>query len=710
MVRIEQILDKVLEYNPKADLDIIKAANVFGAKAHEGQVRESGEVYFCHPLEVANILADLRTDEAAIATGLLHDTVELTKTTIDDIREIFGEEIAFLVDGVTNISKLEFGSIEEAKAENFRRIILAMTKDLRVILVKLADRLHNMRTLQFKREEARLRIAKETLDIYAPIANRLGIGWLKSELEDLSLKYVDPEGYRIIDEYMKEKRQWQDKYMAEVAEVITTRLKKAGIDATVKGRIKHYYSIYKKMKSQGIGIDDIFDIIAFRIITETVRECYEALGIIHSLWPPVPERIKDFIVLPKSNMYQSLHTSVIGPYGVRIEIQIRTREMDRVAENGIAAHWHYKEGKRVFDSSDRVSNWLRQLVEFMQEVSDPRDFLEVVRIDLFPDEVYVFTPKGDVKALPKGSTPVDFAYSIHTDLGNHCAGAKVNGRVVPLDYQLKNGDRVEIITSSTKHPTRDWLKFVATARARTKIRQWLRKAEKDEALAIGRDMCEREFKKHRLNFSELAQTDEMQKIAEELSYKTVEDLIAGVGYGKVSAKQVANHFLPEEREKEGLAGEEEAPPREKKGAVHGIRVRGVDNLLVRFGKCCHPLPGEKVKGYITRGRGITIHRADCPNILGADPERIEDVEWEDSGEGVSTVRLKMVCDSRPGLLASISSSFSEKRVNISSASIHSKDDETYCTFTIEVKNLQQLREVLKSVRKIKGVNVVERLL
>lgn len=720
MIRIENILDKVRNYNPQSDIGLIRRAYVFSAWAHEGKTRFSGEPYISHPLEVAGILADLRMDDATVVTGLLHDTAEDSyRATLKDIQEAFGDEIAFLVDGLTKIDRMTLSTTEEMQAENFRKMILAMAKDIRVILIKLADRLHNMRTLQCLKPEKQIEIARETKDIYAPLANRLGINWIKSELEDLSFKHLELDAYQMIDEQMNRNKLEREQYIQEVIEFLTQRLADVGLAAQIKGRPKHYHGIYTKMQSRGVEFEDVFDIIAFRIIVNTVKECYEALGVIHALWRPVPGRFKDFIAMPKANMYQSLHTSVVGLHGERVEIQIRTWDMDRVAESGIAAHWKYKEARQIYEKDAETFNWLKQLLEWQQDLKDPRDFLETVRVDLFPDEVYVFTPKGEVKAFPKGATPVDFAYCIHTDVGRHCTGAKVNGRLVPLRYQLRNGEIVEIVTSPNQTPSKDWLSFVVTARARTKIRQWIRLEERSRSIALGREICEKEFRKHSASFSHWVKTEEALRIAREFSYQTIEDMMAGVGYGKISAQQIFNKTLPPEQR--GL------PPRTEidesllqklrkkttrilERADKGIRIKGIHDVMVHFGRCCHPVPGESVKGFITRGRGLTVHVANCLSIRNADPERVVDVQWDTRDGSTTEVNIRVICANKPGLLASITSSFGDAGVNISGANVRvTSDQRASCTFQAEVRDLPQLEHVISSLKKIKGVYTVERV-
>lgn len=702
MVRLDDILEKVKAYNPKADLDLIKKAYVFSAKVHKGQVRLSGEPYLVHPMEVAYILACMKLDDATITTGLLHDTVEDTYTTIEEIRDLFGEEIAFLVDGLTKISRFTFSSKAKQQAENFRKMLLAMAKDIRVVLIKLADRLHNMRTLAPFSDEKRLKMAQETLDIYAPLANRMGIGWIKSELEDLAFMYLEPAVYKDILDRIKEKKVERDRYIEEVKGIIDKRLRAYGLTGEVTGRPKHIYSIYRKMKEEGIDFDKVYDILGFRIIVGSIKECYEALGVIHSVWKPVPGRFKDYIAMPKANMYQSLHTTVVGPYGERIEIQIRTKEMHRVAEEGIAAHWMYKEGRIVEGREGKWVAWLRQLLEWQQDLKDPREFLESVKGDLFPEEVYVFTPKGDVKELPRGSTPVDFAYAIHTEIGHRCIGAKVNGKIVPLKYHLKNGDVVEIETSQNAHPSKDWLKFVKTSRARAKIRQWIRIEERDRSISLGRELCEREFKKYHLNLS--IKSSELEKVAKEaFGLADTDSLFAEVGYGKISPHTILTKVLPPERF-------EKARPINRITEEGPIVVKGLNDLMVRIARCCNPIPGDSIEGFITKGRGISVHSAGCKNLLSSDPERRVEVRWGENINTVRPVKIEVICADEKGLLADMSSAIAKAEANISSAKIRTTvDKKAICIFEIQVKDIIHLNSIIKSLEKIKKVMSVERL-
>lgn len=712
MIRLNDILEEVSLYIPDGDLDLIKKAYIFSARAHKGQIRLSGEPYLSHPLEVAGILAKLKLDVITISAGLLHDTIEDTLTTYDELQKYFGEEIAMLVDGVTKIGKMSFHSRHEEQAENFRKMILAMAKDIRVILIKLADRLHNMRTLEFMDKEKQELIAQETLDIYAPLAHRVGIFSIKGELEDLSLRFLKPDVYYDLAKKVMEKKKEREKFIEEAKKIISLKLEEYGIKAEITGRPKHFYSIYQKMATQNLDFDQVYDLLALRIIVNTVRECYEVLGIIHSLWKPIPGRIKDYIAIPKANMYQSLHTTVVGPYGKRLEIQIRTEDMHRVAEYGIAAHWKYKEGK-VTDSRDEARfTWLRQLLEWQRELKDPAQFMETLKVDLFPEEVFVFTPKGDVKALPRGSTPIDFAYAIHTELGHHCQGAKVNGRIVPLKYELKSGDMVEIIASPTVKPSKDWLKIVKTSRAKTRIRQFINQEERERGRELGKGLLEKELRRYGSSISKF-QKEDLDRVVKEFSFKSFDDLIIYIGYGKISAHQVAKRLVPPEKLKEVLKQEDFI---KKGGRIHAaevcpIKIRDIDDVLVRFAKCCSPLPGDSIVGFITRGRGVTVHNAYCSRVLESDPERRVEVEWDEKLKMIRSVKVKVVCMDRPGLLAELSKAISSQNVNIRSAQIKTLEDKKAVNyFELDVENLQHLNAVIKSLEKIKEVIHVERVL
>lgn len=714
MIRLNDILEKVLSYNPGADLDVVRRAYVFSAKVHQGQVRLSGEPYLVHPMEVAALLADLKLDVQTVATGLLHDTLEDTLTTFEELETIFGSEVASLVDGVTKISKIHFKTKEESQAENFRKMLLAMANDIRVILVKLADRMHNMRTLQYQPEIKQRSIAKETLDIYAPMANRLGISWIKSELEDLAFRYVNPQLYYDLASKVAMKKKERESFVQEVMEIISQKLKEHGIAGEVSGRSKHLYSIHKKMESRKVDIDEIYDLIAIRVMVEDIRSCYAVLGIIHSTWKPIPGRFKDYIAMPKSNMYQSLHTTVIGPFGERMEVQIRTVEMHRVAEAGIAAHWKYKEGKGYDERDVKRFAWLRQLLEWQQELQDSQEFMNTVKVELFPEEVYVFTPNGDVKGFPKGATPIDFAYSVHTDIGHRCVGAKVNGKLVPLKYELKTGDIVEVVTSPHHTPSKDWLKIVKSSRARNKIRGWIKTEERKRSIVLGREICEKEFRRYRLNYNKLLKNGEMKRVATEFGFVAEDDLLAAVGYGKLSCNQILGKLLSEEKlaetreQKEARAAKTRSKTAKKKPS--GIQIHGVDDVLVRFGKCCNPVPGDDIVGFITRGRGVTIHTADCSFVMDSDPERRVDVTWSSEKQTTLPVKIRVTCHDQKGILAGIAQVIANCEANISNASVHSTlDKKGVNLFEIEVTDLDHLNRVLNNIMKVSGVIKVERL-
>jgi GTP pyrophosphokinase len=714
MIRLNDIIDKVTAYNPTADLNIIRKAYVYCAKVHQGQTRLSGEPYIIHPMEVAGLLAELRLDVPSIVTGFLHDTIEDTLTTYDELGEMFGEEVAQLVDGVTKISKIHFKTKQESQAENFRKMLLAMANDIRVILVKLADRLHNMRTLEFQPETKQRTIAQETMDIYAPIANRLGISWFKVELEDLSFRYLNPEIYFDLARKVSLKKKERQAYVEEAKSIISEKLAFQGIHGEVSGRSKHLYSIYRKMEKRNVEFEEIYDLLAIRILVEDVRECYEVLGVIHSAWKPIPGRFKDYIAMPKGNMYQSLHTTVIGPHGDRMEVQIRTHEMHRVADAGIAAHWKYKEGKGYDEKEVKRFAWLRQLLEWQQELQDSKEFMDSVKVDLFPEEVYVFTPKGDVKGFPKGSTPIDFAYSVHSDVGHRCVGAKVNGKLVPLKYELKNGDIVEVITSPHHTPSKDWLKIVHSSRARNRIRAWIKIEERKRSIVLGREICEKDFRRYSLNLQKIQKTGEFKKIAAEFGFAGDDDLLAAVGYGKVSSGQIIAKLVPAEKLQERTERKESrlsAVINRLKGKTSSaVEISGVDDVLVRFAKCCNPVPGDEIIGFITRGKGVAIHTADCKFALESDPERQIDVAWNKIKTASLPVKIKVICHDVKGILANITMAITNCEANIASAQIQSTIDQRgENTFEVNVTDLAHLRKVMNAIMKVKGVIKVERL-
>ena len=707
MIRITDILDKVADYNPDADLNIIDRAYIYSAKVHEGQMRLSGEPYLSHPLEVAYILTDMELDAVSIAAALLHDVIEDTHATAEEIKDMFGPDVSHIVSGVTKLSSLAFDSSQARQAESIRRMILAMADDIRVVLIKLADRLHNMRTLHFHtNEQKKIKIAQETHDIYAPIAARLGIYWMKKELEDTAFMYLQPEKYSKIKTLVSKDKEEREQYIATVKDYIKKKMEEDGLECKVLGRYKYYYSIYKKMVNQDLPFEEIYDIIAFRIILDTIPHCYEALGLIHSLWKPVPRKFKDYIGVPKPNMYQALHTTVIGPYGERIEIQIRTWEMDKVAKSGIAAHWGYKEGKRIDEKISNAFAWIQNLVEDQKSIRDPDEFMESVRIDLFPDEVYVFTPRGEIKSISRGATPVDFAYLIHSEVGNQCIGAKVNGHIVPLRYVLKNGNIVEIITSKHQHPSKDWLKFVKTVKARSRIRQWIKVQEKNRSITLGREMCEKAFRKYRLNFTELLKSEEMQKAVEDFGFKTIDDLIVTIGYGKITPLQIIRKVAPKsELDDENSILNKIIGHVKKKKPKAGVIVHGLDDILIKFGKCCQPVPGDSITGYITQGYGVTVHRTSCVNALKMNPERQIDVEWNKDISEAYPVKISVSSTDRIGLLADIAASISKHASNIVSARTETLENggvETF--FTIYVNDIDHLNTLLSEIKKVKLVH------
>jgi GTP diphosphokinase / guanosine-3',5'-bis(diphosphate) 3'-diphosphatase len=714
MIRLNDILDTVVTYNPSADLNLIRKAYVYCAKVHQGQTRLSGEPYIIHPLEVAGLLAGLKLDVPSIVTGFLHDTIEDTLTTSEELAEMFGKEVAELVDGVTKISKIHFKTKEENQAENFRKMLIAMANDIRVILVKLADRLHNMRTLQFQPDTKQRSISRETMDIYAPIAHRLGISWIKTELEDLSFRYLQPDVYFDLSTKIQRKKQERESFIHEIQDTIRQKLVEHQIVGEVSGRSKHLYSIYRKMEKRNVEFEEIYDLTALRILVDDIKSCYEVLGLIHSSWRPIPGRFKDYIAMPKGNMYQSLHTTVIGPHGDRMEVQIRTHEMHRVAEAGIAAHWKYKEGKGYDEKEVKRFAWLRQLLEWQQELQDSREFMDSVKVELFPEEVYVFTPKGDVKGFPKGSTPIDFAYAVHTDVGHRCVGGKVNGKLVPLKHELQNGDIVEVITSPHHTPSKDWLKIVRSSRARNKIRAWIKIEERKRSIVLGRELCEKEFRKYSLNLQKLIKGGELRKIANEYGFNTEDDLLAAMGYGKISAGQVVAKLIPEERmqaRKDQKESRITSVINKLKGrSSSAVEVGGMEDIMIRYAKCCNPLPGDDIIGFITRGQGVTIHTADCPFAAESDPERRIDVTWAKGKSAALPVRLRVFCMDEKGILANMTLAITNAEANIVSAQIKSTVDKRgENIFELNVTDLTHLNKVVNSLMKVKGVMKVERV-
>lgn len=716
--KLNELIEKVKKYASEEDINLIKKAFEFAQKYHDGQARSSGEPYIVHPLEVALILADLELDIASIVAGLLHDVVEDTSASLEDVEREFGKEIAELVDGVTKLGKLEFTSKLERQAENYRKMLIAMAKDIRVILIKLADRLHNMRTLKYLPPEKQRQKAQETIDIYAPLAHRLGISKIKWELEDLSLRYLDPEGYYDLVEKIAKKRVEREEYIKKIISLISEKLKEANIEVgQIDGRPKHFYSIYRKMKEQGKTLEEIYDLFAIRIIVNSVKDCYGVLGIIHTLFKPMPGRFKDYIAMPKPNMYQSLHTTVIGPEGEPFEVQIRTFDMHRTAEYGIAAHWKYKEGRINSTDEDEKFAWLRELLEWQKELKDAKEFMESLKINLFSDEVFVFTPKGDVINLPQGSTPIDFAYAIHSEIGNKMAGAKVNGKLVPIDYELKNGDIVEIITSPNVHgPSQDWLKIVKSPQAKSKINAWFKKERKEENIQKGKDILEKELKKLNLPLQFALKEDVLQAVSQRYGYRTPEDMFAALGYGGITATKVAlrikeeiKKYIKEDGEKELQI---EKPKSAKASSNNGILVKGVENVLVRFAKCCNPVPGDEVIGYITRGRGVSIHRRDCPNIEQylKEPERIVEAEWNVTKDAKFDATINVLANDRTGILMDITNLLGENKISVKAIQGRTTRDRiANINLTVEISSTEQLEKIIRKLRKIDSVFEVQRV-
>jgi GTP diphosphokinase / guanosine-3',5'-bis(diphosphate) 3'-diphosphatase len=715
MIRFEDLLEKVRAYSPDADVELLRRAYVFSAFEHRGQVRHSGEPYLIHPLAVADFLADMKLDAVAIAAGLLHDVVEDTLTTIDRIKELFGPEVAHVVEGVTKISAIPFSSSEERQAENFRKMLLAMVDDIRVILVKLADRLHNMRTLNHLPEERRIKVAQETRDIYAPIANRLGMSKVKNELEELSFRYLEPQAYEALRISVDAKRRATEGLIEQLKTTIRGTLAEAQVPVIeIDGRIKRLWSIHQKLGRQKIELEQVYDFIALRIVTEGVKDCYAALGIIHQTWSPVPGRIKDFIAMPRPNGYQSLHTSVISHDGMPFEVQIRTIEMHRRAEEGIAAHWKYKEGRIGDQRDERYFQWMRELLEYQQEVRDPQEFINNLKIDLYPEEVYTFTPKGQVKAFPRGATPIDFAYAIHTDVGRQCVGARINGKMVPLRSRLKNGDIVEIITSAGHKPSRDWLNFVVTSHARYEIKHFIRVEEKVRARDLGRKVFEKEARRYDLNPKTLIESEAFKNVLGDFGGQKPDDVFAAIGYGKLSPKQVLAKLVPVDslREKAPEGAVRAAVKRVLGTGEEKIKVRGFDDLMVFRARCCNPIRGEKIVGYITRGKGVSVHSATCSNVVNLlyDPERRIEVEW-DKGDAVAryTVKLTMEVEDRKGVLAAVSAKIAGINTNIKNMEAHTDDDQhARIDMTVEISDMKHLEKVMKSLRAVDGVIDVER--
>lgn len=711
---IEQLLGRLRSYQPDADVGLVRKAYEFSAKAHEGQKRRSGEPYVKHPVAVAGVLTALKTDVAAVVAGLLHDTLEDTVATADVLEREFGKEVVHLVDGVTKIGKITFKSSEEKQAENFRKMVLSMADDIRVVIIKLADRLHNMRTLEHLGEQKRQEIAQETLEIYAPLANRIGIGWVKNELEDLCLKHLKPDVYEMLRVRVAKRDEDRQQYIQEVSALVDKALAEAGLPGKVYGRPKHLYGIYQKMNKQSISFEEVYDLTALRIITDTKMNCYALLGVIHSLWRPVPGRFKDYIAIPKSNLYQSLHTTVVGPKGEHVEFQIRTEDMHRVAEFGIAAHWKYKEQGRVDDKDSKAFGWLRQFIEWQKDLPDNRQFMDSVKLELFHDVVYVFTPKGTVKELPKGSTPVDFAYAIHTEVGDHCVGAKVNGKIVPLKHQVNSGDTVEILTSPNQTPHKDWLKFVRTSRAKTKIKHWIKAEEQKRSIEIGRRLLESELRRHGLAPAQVLKSEQLLEVAKQAGFDTLDELAAAMGFGHVAGAQIVGKLIgPTPGSTQAPA--EPVPPAKVQSAKtedKSVRVKGARDLLMQLSRCCNPVPGDRILGYITRGRGLTIHSVDCPNLeaLDYDRERLVEVEWDTATPSQHAVKVAVIAVDKTGVLANVSSAIAECHANISRAEIMTREDrKAELDFVVEITDTGHLNRVLKAIERVDGVITARRV-
>jgi GTP diphosphokinase / guanosine-3',5'-bis(diphosphate) 3'-diphosphatase len=719
VTRFRELMRRMRANRPNDDLELIRKAYEFSQKHHAGQSRASGQPYLVHPLEVALVLAEMKMDPVAIAAGLLHDSVEDTSVTVVDIRKEFGEQVAHIVEGVTKISAIDFATREEQQAENLRKMMLAMVDDIRVVLIKLADRLHNMRTLEHLPPDRQQKIARETLEIYAPIAHRLGMGKIRGELEDLGFRYVDPIGYQQVHDAVEARRKAGEAFLARVETVFRDKLKEAGITASVESRIKRLYSIHKKLQRQHITVEQVYDLYAMRVITQSIQDCYAVLGIIHNLWRPVPGRIKDFIAMPRPNLYQSLHTSVISEEGTPFEVQIRTEEMHKMAEEGIAAHWKYKDGPVSAQDEQRLA-WLRQVVEWQRDVSDPSEFLSTLKIDLYPEEVYTFTPKGKVVVLPRDSSPIDFAYSVHTEVGHSCVGAKVNGRMVPLRFKLHSGDIVEILTQAGHKPSRDWLAIAKSSRARNKIKHWLNVHQRERAIEIGRKLIEKEARKYRVSLKDI-KDEELQKIASDYGAGRPDDLMAGIGYGKYSARQILGRMAPAAGTP--LADEEQEKPTGLASVVrrvfggdqnnNAIRVKGHGDLLVYRARCCNPIRGEAIVGYVTRGKGVAVHALNCPNVTNLlyEPERKIDVEWaqDDGTPSAYPVKLTVFCDDRFGMLKQITAVISDTQTNIRNIEARTNNGQANVDIVLDIADLKHLENIVNGVRKIPGVHDVQRL-
>ncbi len=716
----EALVARVKEYNPKMDFDKLTRAYELAKRAHEGQLRNTGEPYIIHPIAVAQILADLELDCDSLVGALLHDVVEDTDYTIADVTREFGDSVGIIVDGVTKLSKIQYTTKEEQQIENLRKMFLAMAKDVRVILIKLADRLHNMRTLKYMSEDKQREKARETLEVYAALAHRLGMSKIKWELEDLSLRYLDPVAYREIAESISQKRKEREKYIDDIIETFRQKLAELGIHAQLMGRAKHFYSIFRKMYTQNKSIDEIYDLFAVRAIVDSVKDCYAVLGMVHELYYPIPGRFKDYIAMPKPNMYQSLHTTVMGPNGIPFEVQIRTQEMHKVAEFGIAAHWKYKEGVSGKTDMDEKLAWIGKILEIQNETVDSDDFMRTLKIDLFADEVFVFTPKGDVINLPAGSTPIDFAFAIHSAVGCRMAGVRVNGKIATLEYNLQNGDIVEIMTSSAVHgPSRDWLKICKTSQARTKINQWFKKEGREENILRGKEMVERELKHIGMTSAQLLKPEWIDLILKKYGLHTTDDMYAAIGYGGITVNKIMSRLKEEYR----LAHKNDAtlqkpvtPQKKRKNTSNGIVVEGIDNCLARLSRCCNPVPGDPIVGYITRGRGVSVHRTDCPNIKAeeknsADAGRLIPVYWEDEYTGKSSylTEIQIMAYDRQGLLAQITNVLYDMKILINS--VHTKTTKeqiAIMNITIEITSKEQLEQVVKKLSRLGGVFEVTR--
>lgn len=715
MIRLNDIIEKVNSYIDlkQQDIDLIQKAYVYSAKVHAGQKRVSGEPYLSHPLEVSAILCDLQLDIPSIITGFLHDTVEDTLATLEEIESLFGDEICFLVDGTTKISRLPNITDVEKQAESFRKLILATAKDIRVVLVKLADRLHNMRTLEHLNKERQIKISNETMEIYAPLAHRLGINWISTELEDLAFKFSDPAEYlRLSKLVSKKKKEWKN-YVKEVKSSLQNKMKEIGVKSKITGRFKHIYGIHKKMNDRNMDFQNIYDVLAFRIITKEVNECYQALGAVHQIWKPIPGRIKDYVALPKANGYQSLHTTVIGPFGEQMEIQIRTEEMHHFAEYGVAAHWNYKEGATNGSGNESVEVYsnLRQLIEF-KDIKDPTEFIEAIKGELISDVIYVYTPNADLIELPAGATPVDFAYAIHSDIGNHCTRALVNRNMVALDCKLKTGDTVEIITSKDKVPNRDWLDFVITSKAKTRIRSWLREEENTKALEVGESITKRKFVASKLNIQKLLEKKKLDTALKKLKFNNIQDFYKAVGFGTISANELIKTIKPDEvvdKDEKNKRIKSIVDKINKPEFNNAVLVKGYDNILIRFGNCCTPVPGEPIIGFITRGRGITAHKSNCPKLFEVDPERRIQINWDDKFSGQLPTTIVIKCQDKPGILSNLTKLISNSDVNISKVEMNQTiTGQAIGTFDITVKNIEQLDHVINSLKAVEGVMLVER--